>query len=458
MIVASNNKDIGIMITYHITKMLSNPEDKVYSYLLFNIPIKIDVDESKESQIYTNGIGIVFEGNFKDLKKELTDFGVDNSLKHELMHIIFKHIVRGNEFANSYNEYSPQDIKEIFNTATDYIINTDLGIKNSNFITEDSLINLGLLKEDYENKSAEYIAEKIVEKLSKNKDKKDGKSGKQNGLLGSNFGSGFGNPDNHFEEKDIKEFTDFVKDNMNKGAITDEDIDAFINKIVMQGIMNYGSGKNMFFKQIESSFRKSLVDWKTLLINEIRTAKSNMPNDFGRKYVNRRFYQLEGLTPEIPMNYKKEKLDKVLVAIDSSGSIDDETYKKEIGQVINLLNFELGNYKVAVFDVGFSNDENGNKMIYENTDFSIGDIVKRISVRGYNGTDIKEVLDYCKDNGIKILVLISDMMFDYSKLEKSKYNSFRKIFISTNTDEYGKEYEEMARKLSDKFIIFKNDS
>ena len=97
-------------------------------------------------------------------------------------------------------------------------------------------------------------------------------------------------------------------------------------------------------------------------------------------------------------------------------------------------------------------------MIYENTDFSIGDIVKRISVRGYNGTDIKEVLDYCKDNGIKILVLISDMMFDYSKLEKSKYNSFRKIFISTNTDEYGKEYEEMARKLSDKFIIFKNDS
>ncbi|MGC9090043.1 MAG: hypothetical protein ACP5IV_07880, partial [Caldisericia bacterium] len=145
MIISSNDSEISLQVTSAVSHMMNSRDDKIFSYLIFNIPIKIDVDDNKENKIYTNGIGIVFEGNKNNLKKEINEFGSQEVLKHEMMHIIFKHIERSENFVKMHNEYPPKYLMDVLNYAEDYIINTELGKRNSQkFVCEKTLLDLGL--------------------------------------------------------------------------------------------------------------------------------------------------------------------------------------------------------------------------------------------------------------------------------------------------------------------------
>ncbi|MGC9090064.1 MAG: hypothetical protein ACP5IV_07990, partial [Caldisericia bacterium] len=289
----------------------------------------------------------------------------------------------------------------------------------------------------FKNKSAEEIAENILKLGKKLPD-----------------GKGFGNPSTHYISIDISEFDDFVRDIIGKGNITEEDIDKFIQNTTIQGILNYGSGNIPILEKIEKAFRNKLVDWRNLLINELRLAKENTPDDYGSKYVNRRYYQLD--YPYIPMNYKKQVLSNVFIAIDTSGSINNETYAKEIGQVLNLVETEIKDYKIILFDDGIAKDKNGNKIIYDSS-IDKETLKNKLLYRSYGGTDIKEVLDYCLENNARILILISDMDFDFEDImkNKKKYDKFEKIFISTNKN--NTEFNDLAKKFADKFSVMLDD-
>lgn len=456
MIIKSNNETIYNKILGAVIRMGSNPNDAIFAFTLMGVPIYINVDDRisgdnqnlTDSLIYTDGRGIVITGNLIKVNRIFDAYGVTNVLKHELEHILLNHISRSKEIVGAFKDYRDSDIMNIFNIASDYIINKDLKIENSlankdlEFVSDKIMRDkFGLYPEDLEKKSAEEIVMMMIKNNPPTKISEIMEEIKK--LLN---GDGFGGVSSfsHVCPNDKPEFDEFVaKNSKNFGG----DFNKYLADVIKNAITTYGYGQSSVWKKLDGIYGKPLVNWNSVLTDELRQHKSREIAENGVKVVNRRYYQLSSYinTPILFTNMKRTFKDGV-IAIDTSGSITDETYMKEISQVIRLVKNEGLDWKILLFDDGIVLDENKNPVIYHTKNISINELTDKLLNRTYGGTNIKEVLDYCNKDKTKFLILISDMEFNY---DLPKYDRFKKIFISTETsDETGDKVKEICDTLA----------
>ena len=456
MIIKSNNETIYNKILGAVIRMGSNPNDAIFAFTLMGVPIYINVDDRisgdnqnlTDSLIYTDGRGIVITGNLIKVNRIFDAYGVTNVLKHELEHILLNHISRSKEIVGAFKDYRDSDIMNIFNIASDYIINKDLKIENSlankdlEFVSDKIMRDkFGLYPEDLEKKSAEEIVMMMIKNNPPTKISEMMEEIK-NLLNGDGFGgvSSF----SHVCQNNKPEFDEFVaKNSKNFGG----DFNKYLADVIKNAITTYGYGQSNIWKKLDGIYGKPLVNWNSVLTDELRQHKSREIAENGVKVVNRRYYQLSSYinTPILFTNMKRTFKDGV-IAIDTSGSITDETYMKEISQVIRLVKNEGLDWKILLFDDGIVLNENKNPIIYHTKNISINELTDKLLNRTYGGTNIKEVLDYCNKDKTKFLILISDMEFNY---DLPKYDRFKKIFISTETsDETGDKVKEICDTLA----------
>lgn len=458
MIIKSNNETLRDKVLGAMIKMSSTPDDAIFSFTLMGVPIGINVDNTIDNSvqpkdmdalIYTDGRGIMITGNAMKVNEIFDRHGASFVLKHELEHILLNHISREKEILDAFKDYVKSDIVDIFNIASDYIINKDLLSNASNqepfeFVDEKFMQKaFNLSKEDLDKKSAEEIVMLIMKnkppptiseivKAIKKAIGGDGFSGK------SSF--------SHVRPVEISGFDDFVaKNSKNFGG----DFDKYLTDVIKNAITAYGTGQSSIWKKLDEFYGKPLVNWNAILTDELRQYKSKETAEHGVKVVNRRYYQLSSYV-DIPIlfNNMKRTFKDGVIAIDTSGSINDETYIKEISQAINLVKSEGLDWKVILFDDGIVRDEDGKMLIYHTKNISIADLTDKLLNRTYGGTDIKEVLDYCDTERAKFLILMSDMVFSY---KLPKYDKFKKIFISTGTRD---ETNENVKELCDTLAFF----
>jgi len=439
MIIKSNDDTIYQRVLGAITNMSRNPSDAVFAITLISIPIVIDAKNDKienQAEIFTDGRGIKITGSSKEIISVLNTFSTEKILKHELEHMLLNHIRRASDLLAFHKDIPKEYLMELINIAQDYIINKDIGLDMSyggrdkiGIINDEYMEKaFGFKPEDLEKKSFEEIVEMIIQKKAKTIDEMKKMIEELKELIKEGFFS-YNNIVKHMKEGNEKDFDDFVKKNTQKFG---GDFKKYLTDVIKEAITSYGTGQSGVWKQLEDIYGKPVLDWKAILYNELKSYKTHEIDEKGINVVNRRYYVLSQINKNIPIMFQKEKrtFEDGLIAIDTSGSIDDKEYLSEIREIINLIKEEGGIWKILLFDDGIVKDKNGNPIVFSTAGKSIRELYETLSKRTYGGTDIKEVLDYANANRIKFLVLISDMEFNYTL---PKYNTFRKVFISTQT-------------------------
>lgn len=415
MIVKTTDKEIyDIVMAGVISIERTQP---IFSYLLISLPISIDSSptDKRDASVYTDGLGIKIEGNTEKLKT-LFNRQVDKVLEHELEHVLLEHLKRLKNMYESYPDIDKQALHLFSNMAQDYIINTDLNIAEDPLVCANSFEPFGITKNDLEGLSSEEIVLKMI-KMYKEKETE------VKGMLKK---EGFYNPANH-TRGDIPDFDDIrkkiKKDFGNK--------DKFFSEVIKSGMArNYGNASGTVWKELEDFYGGNVISWEEILRNEVRTHNQNEIGENGNLTVNRRYYQFVSQGMEMPIIYRRTKKDfkDCMIAIDTSGSISDETYKKEITATLNLLEQEGGEWKVVLFDADIKDFKNKKPYLLLNkeTEKEVFSILKK---RTYGGTDIQPVLDVAKGEKVKLLILVSDMEFNYD-VDLSGCG-FRRVFIAT---------------------------
>jgi len=448
MIIKSNDETIYQRVLGAVTDMSRNPSDVVFAMTLISIPIVIDVkndDDEVQALIFTDGRGIKITGNNKAVISIFNKLSTKNVLKHELEHILLNHIHRAKDLINFHKNIPEEFLMELINIAQDYIINKDIGITGYGgkieVIDDDYMEKaFGFKPEDLERKSFEEIVEMMIQKSGDTIEEIKQMANKLKELIKDGFFS-YDNITKHMKDLNEKDFDDFVKKNAKK---FDGDFKKYLTNVIKEAITNYGTGQSTIWRQLEEMYVKPVINWKAILYNEVKSYKTHEIEEKGVNVVNRRYYVLSKINKNIPILFQKEKrtFEDGLIAIDTSGSIDDKEYLSEVSEVINLIKEEGGVWKIVLFDDGIAKDENGKPLIFSTAGKSIKELYEILSKRTYGGTNIKEVLDYANSNRIKFLILISDMIFDY---KLPKYENFRKIFISTQSrSKTPKEIENIA--------------
>ena len=98
---------------------------------------------------------------------------------------------------------------------------------------------------------------------------------------------------------------------------------------------------------------KSNVDWKEILKEEISSFKSQQDSDEGSKIYSRRNLLFHQQKVNMPLQYshKKQVYDGIVIATDTSGSINDTDYVNEVSEGLNLLLEEKVSGNWITFDV-----------------------------------------------------------------------------------------------------------
>lgn len=220
-------------------------------------------------------------------------------LKHEILHIVFRHLYRNKKY---------EKIKFIYNIAADLVVNQYIGEWQLplNAIKISSFPELKLK----ENQSLEYYIEKLINVDSE-----------QLSLVV---------PADYFESHDTWD------EMSNDSSEAEKDIASYkLDKIIMDAYENAATSKNYgdipdeikqaIFK-VQSSY-KSIINWRqSLKIFAQHSMRSNVMLTYKR--ISKRFNTRPGV--------KIRRSEKLLLAIDTSGSISQkelEVFFNEINQI-----------------------------------------------------------------------------------------------------------------------------
>jgi predicted metal-dependent peptidase len=434
----SEDKEIGEIVRKSILKVMVN--DAYYGYMILYIPVYIK-NTGMGGTIYTDGVGIYFDTeDMSVLKETLKKTEPYKILEHEMSHIMLNHINRETTFKKMIEDCGNGNVL----LAQEYVINNPLGITTDGIVNWDLLQNT--FKFDYSQK--DEIDRESFEELAIRMGKikklniipglifKDGKNGRP--------GGGWGNPQTHTKANPANE-SDKAKQKAKMRESGFKSEADYIKEAMKRAIMkNIGKEKTGIFKTLDLSDFNPEVNWKKVLYNEIKQFKINEDADEGHKYLNRRYHQMSRMMPRFPLIFNKKKFsyDGVFVAIDTSGSIDDDEYKKQIGETLSLIQNERIKGKIFLFDTEIKHE------IKVDSNSNPKDVLNKLKSRSYGGTDLNCVFNKSAKEKAKLLLVLSDMYATYP--EKTKWN-FRVICL-TRTDE--KETIETAKKYG-KVIIFK---
>lgn len=419
MIIKSTDEEIKKHVSKAIIRITR--ERNIYSYLLLNIPIVIDKTEDKDTGgygIYSTDKAIYFNTNCKEnmLKsfKEV-NYDVNILIKHEMLHMILKHIKRMTSFVKSENK-----VMSNFNVAADYLINKEIGLDNNNFVNAENIKkNYGI--------EEHIIAKKTAEEITRILDKKDKTTTTINNMAKNIF----------IDEIESGGDTKEVEDEIKKNANGFKDISSYFKNLVKNGLVinrnSIGKENSDFWKQLDDELFESKYDYKTILYNYLN--KNFKGEGLGNKYVNRRYYQLKNQIRNLPISFNNYDiiLNNLLICIDTSGSISDEVYKKEIGEILNIANNIGIEGTICLFDTTIK------RTIKINRQTNRKELFKELMKRSDGGTDFNCIKDMQEKTKPRVTLILSDLYATYP-------NKFigETIFITYST-EYPKEAKEHGK-------------
>lgn len=419
-----------------------------------------DYGERTWHTAYATLRGIYF---FPDFVKRISLDELYAIHEHELYHILMKHHYRGEgKVAKVFNIacdlYVNKAIVEKHGMLRDPYSSTLLENVNRDRCQRKFYIKLGngmcySPHVDLDKDTPESLYEELMKQIEQKAKSKQSSSGQSSSGGGNGSGGQGGQPDSdEISDEELEQIIDELVKEFTKGGDEEQPEGGYHSDIahtpdtakksradlkqLSQAIQQraktiakkqgYSLGKGLLDRYIEKSLAPK-VNWKSLLKKKL-TALNEKSNSFASP--DRRFISRGKIYPG-PRKVEGGALEKVLVAIDTSGSISD----KELGIVLAQLHQLFQQYKVK------------GELTWWDTDctppekFSKIDDIVRMKPKGGGGTDPTCVFE----------------MLDNNKEYKRNQNNRPKILL-VFTDGYFGEVDAKYGKLVDTiWIVFKSD-
>lgn len=342
---------------------------------------------------------------------------------HEILHNIHFHFSRIGDRKKIVQSKSGKKIS-LWNVAGDYAINIllDKMAKESTRNIIETPDNI-LLDYKYEDWNTESIYDYLEKEISESEDKPqdgdgdgdgdesngensesngdgDGENGEPNG--DSNKGGKSNIPDNiigddiykpgSFDDKGktVQEGNEEIKDITNS-----KDIERKFKEIVSNAKNKHAGGSGS--KSLDRWFKKlanPIVDWKKKLLKFIDNVFQPNEPDFG--YFNKRYIGRKDPLYLPGLKYPPDKgFGSVILAFDTSGSVNDELLSKFLGEIFNILKIK----KIeTVYIIWCDHEIKGNVEKINTSDLSgdmtsksafVSRFLNKVSPKGGGGTDLR---------------------------------------------------------------------
>lgn len=391
-----------------IKLFLISERDSYYGYFMLNMVYQCTFNEKIIAGIVLNSFPPTFLANPLILcKYKLKE--IIYIVCHEIEHIILNH---PSEMIKS-NPEKNDDIFEKFNYAADASVNDRINydIKNEKikYMNQpDGLINSDVFADIFKIKNIYHLQDYLYYfNLIK-----DSKTEKQN--------NGNSNSDQSSEPSDDQ---GVVTANSNKklrdhdwGLSDQEEAEATVKEFVNSTVETMseetrGLISSDFFTRVELLNKPPVISWQNLLKRYIGTISANKRKT--RTRLNRRQPERFDLSGRVD-----EKILKIVVAIDTSGSVTDEDISKILNEILNIVSKRKHEITIIECDSEI-------KRIYKVRKAS--DIQDKVSGRG--GTSFIPVIEYINSNKYyrdALLIYFTDGYGDY-KIPKPK--TYRNLWI-----------------------------
>jgi predicted metal-dependent peptidase len=300
---------------------------------------------------------------------------------HEVLHIALLHTVRAEMIGNGLN-------KKVYNILADHRINNmlaekigkiDGGVYNLQEYGFDKYLSKEEM-EEYNKYSVDYLYSKMRDKS--NQEKNNDKVERYENDIRE--GDGEGSPDGDKEGKGDKE-----KMCGNKG-FNESEIREMLNSGVVYA-RSMGSQKGSVENCIENYCNK-VIDWSKVVINN---TYSLLEREADWSRINKKSYITD--YPIMPRRRRKEGV-KLLIGVDTSGSMNLDDISSFMGSLINLVKsygaeldvMEVDSEKQLVFNVKSKKD------------------LERVDIKGRGGTSFNPFIEYIKEHKTELAVLFTD--------------------------------------------------
>lgn len=342
---------------------LMEDKDNFYGYFLFQMEKVIRFDMTSATSVNFKGAKYVIYFN-PIIFLELNMKQMETTIKHEILHIVSQHLIRGKELKDKYSTLA-------INMAMDVVVNQYLNYLPPYAITLEYInVKYNLNLEPY--KTFEYYLEKIQTELDLQEEDDEGEEIDSNENVAVEFDiektHDFWDESDEVDEKTLKEFTEKIADNSQKGSIP----------IYIEGMI----------KSLKSS--KGELPWNLYLKKLMGTVEANKKKTTTRR--NRRQPNRLDLRGEL-RGHKAE----IAVAIDISGSISDEEFKQAIKEVLSIV--KNHNQEITIIEC-----DKEVRRAYKVK--SIKDVKDRITTGG--GTEFTPVFEYANNKRLNLLVYFTD--------------------------------------------------
>lgn len=342
---------------------LMEDKDNFYGYFLFQMEKVIRFDITSATAVNFKGAKYVIYFN-PIIFLELNMKQMETTIKHEILHIVSQHLMRGKELKDKYSTLA-------INMAMDVVVNQYLKYLPPYSITLEYInVKYNLKLEPY--KTFEYYLEKIQTELDLQEDDDEGEEIDSNENVAVEFDiektHDFWDESDEVDEKTLKEFTEKIADNSQKGS----------TPIYIEGMI----------KSLKSS--KGELPWNLYLKKLMGTVEANKKKTTTRR--NRRQPNRLDLRGEL-RGHKAE----IAVAIDISGSISDEEFKQAIKEVLSIV--KNHNQEITIIEC-----DKEIRRAYKVK--SIKDVKDRITTGG--GTEFTPVFEYANNKKLNLLVYFTD--------------------------------------------------
>lgn len=351
-----------------VSLSLMEEKDNFYGYFLFQMSRDIRFDISSPTAVNFKGAKYIIYFN-PIIFLSLNIRQMESTIKHEILHVVSMHLIRAKELKGKYSTLA-------INMAMDIVVNQYLSNLPPYATTLESVNNTYSLRlEPYE--TFEYYVENIQTELDLQEVDDEGEEDDSDkNMKDENIQTEY-NPENthdiwddsdDIEQKTLREFTEKVVNNSQKGKIPD----------YLGGIIS----------ALKNS--KSELPWNLYLKKLMGTVESNKKKTITRR--NRRQPDRLDLRGEL-RGHKAN----IAVALDISGSISDEEFEQAIKEVLNIVK----NYNNEITIIECDSEI---RRVYKVK--SIKDIKDRINIRG--STKFNPVFEYANNKNINLLVYFTD--------------------------------------------------
>jgi len=342
---------------------LMEDKDNFYGYFLFQMEKIIRFDMTSATSVSFKGAKYVIYFN-PIIFLELNIKQMETTIKHEILHIVSQHLIRGKDLKNKYTTLA-------INMAMDVVVNQYLNYLPPYAITLEYInMKYNLKLDPY--KTFEYYLEKIQTELDLQEEDDEGEEIDSNENVAVEFDiektHDSWNESYEIDEKTLKEFTEKIADNSQKGSIP-----------------NYLEG---MIKSLKSN--KGELPWNLYLKKLMGTVEANKKKTITRR--NRRQPNRLDLRGEL-RGHRAE----IAVAIDISGSISDEEFKQAIKEVLSIVK----NYNQEITIIECDKEIRRTYKVK-----SVKDVKDRMATGG--GTEFSPVFQYANNKNINLLVYFTD--------------------------------------------------